>query len=335
MTDLDSAIRSAARFGLTPVSACFVPHGHIHRTFFVDCTEGPYVFQRLNTSVFADIGALTANLVAVCSHVGAGLVPEPVRAEDGAWTLREGDEVWRAFERVRDACQVAIPSQGTAHQAGVLLGRFHARLHDLDPAELVETIPGFHDLQRRTDALREVVNADPFGRAQLVGREIDTLFEAGPVLAQLAGEIVRSTPVRASHNDAKLDNFLFRGTTAVCVVDLDTTMAGRRFWDVGDLLRTAATTAREDDPGTETAVVPELYEAVMDGYLRGVSGVPSTSEELDALEAAGALVTYEQSVRFLTDWIAGDVYYSTTRPGQNLDRARSQLRLLGSMPGGW
>jgi hypothetical protein len=119
----------------------------------------------------------------------------------------------------------------------------------------------------------------------------------------------------------------------VCLVDLDTLMPGAWFWDVGDLLRTASTTAPEDDPISERAVVdPELYRAVIDGYRLGVEPA-SDASETEALEVAGAIVTYEQALRFLTDWIEGDVYHRTSRPGQNLDRARAQLRLLASMPG--
>ncbi len=116
-------------------------------------------------------------------------------------------------------------------------------------------------------------------------------------------------------------------------------MPGAWFWDVGDLVRTASTTLAEDCPDPRRAIVdPPLYEAVLDGYRHGVSsepvaGRPVTPAELDAVDVAGAVVTYEQAVRFLTDWIAGDVYYRTTRPGQNRDRARVQLGLLASMPG--
>jgi Ser/Thr protein kinase RdoA (MazF antagonist) len=136
-----------------------------------------------------------------------------------------------------------------------------------------------------------------------------------------------------AHNDAKLDNMLFRGGEAVCLVDLDTVMPGPWFWDIGDLVRTASTTASEDDPQPERAVVdPKLYRAILTGYRSGVSSAADAAE-LDAIEIAGAIVTFEQAVRFLTDWIAGDVYYRTSRSAQNRDRARSQFRLLSSMPG--
>jgi Ser/Thr protein kinase RdoA (MazF antagonist) len=332
MTDVASARRVATRFGGKSISACGVSLGHIHDTFFVDCATGQYVLQRLNTSVFEDVGALTSNLLAVHRHLGHGVVPCPVPAIDGSWTVQEGEEVWRAFERVNAAAPVATSSPGSAREAGRLLGTFHARLDDLGEEQLVETIPGFHDLRRRTERMCEVAEADPLGRAQSVRDEVETLAEAGASLIRIAEDFVRHTPVRISHNDAKLDNFLFREGTAVCLVDLDTVMPGRRFWDVGDLLRTAATTAKEDASESDAKVDPLLYEAVIDGYRQGVSSSSSTSGEVAALEVAGALVAYEQSVRFLTDWIEGDHYYRTKRPKQNLDRARVQLSLLSSMP---
>ncbi len=128
---------------------------------------------------------------------------------------------------------------------------------------------------------------------------------------------------------------LFRDDEAVCLVDLDTVMPTASFWDVGDLVRTASTYAAEDEPRLDRAVIdPELFQAIVAGYRSGRSTGPRpAAAEDDALEVAGAIVTYEQALRFLTDWIAGDVYYRTTRPGQNLDRARAQLALVASMPG--
>jgi Ser/Thr protein kinase RdoA (MazF antagonist) len=217
----------------------------------------------------------------------------------------------------------------TAPAAGALLGRFHAALVDLDPSSVIETLPGFHDPRRRLDALRAAIAADPCARAASAQDEIELVARAEPLVAR-AGDLVARVPTRVAHNDAKLDNFLFRGAEAVGLVDLDTLMPGAWFWDVGDLLRSASTRSREDDP--RAAIDPQLYRATLDAY-RGAAGRVLTEDELDAVESAGAIVTFEQAVRFLTDWIEGDVYYRTTRPGQNLDRSRAQLRLLESMPG--
>jgi Ser/Thr protein kinase RdoA (MazF antagonist) len=137
-----------------------------------------------------------------------------------------------------------------------------------------------------------------------------------------------------AHNDAKLDNVMFRGDDAIALVDLDTVMPSAWFWDVGDLLRTAATAAAEDEPRVERSVVdPVLYRSILAGYRAGLARTALAEAESEALDVAGAIVTYEQALRFLTDWIAGDAYYRTTRAGQNLDRARAQLGLLASMPG--
>ena len=215
----------------------------------------------------------------------------------------------------------------------MLLGRFHSLVADLEPAVLSETLPGFHDPAGRLDALRSVVTADPCQRASAVRDEIDMAL-AAESLTELAADFTNRVPRRVAHFDAKLDNILFAGEDAVALVDFDTLMPGAWFWDVGDLLRSGATTAAEDEPDADrVTVAPERYRAIIDGYRQALSdaGVADPAE-LAAVDAAGAIVTYEQAVRFLTDWIAGDVYYRISRPTQNLDRARAQFRLLASMP---
>ena len=293
--------------------------GHINETFLIEARSGDYVLQRLNPRVFVDPDAVMRNIQVVHAHLDGRLVPELVNTS-GAW------RIWR---RVPDAHPAVGPTPATAASAGELVGRFHSLVADLDPLLLSETLPNFHDPARRLDALRAVVSTDPHSRAALVRDEIDQLLGAAP-LVERATELSRIVPRRVAHFDAKLDNVLFRGQEAVCLVDLDTVMPGAWFWDVGDLVRTAASPAREDDPDHST-IDPELYLAALDGYRRGTVDVHEPSEA-HALDDAGALVTFEQAVRFLTDWLEGDVYYRTDRLDQNLDRARAQLRLLTSMP---
>jgi Ser/Thr protein kinase RdoA (MazF antagonist) len=240
---------------------------------------------------------------------------------------------WRAWRRVDGAPPTGAPSPVALRSAGALLGRFHTLLADLDPATLTETLPRFHDPGRRLDALRAVIAADPCGRVATVGDEIEMARAAEPLIL-VAADLSAAVPKRVAHFDAKLDNVLFAGDEAVCLVDFDTVMPGAWLWDIGDLLRSGATTAAEDDPDLErVVVVPERYRAILDGYREALSAVGvADPAELEATEVAGAIVTYEQAVRFLTDWIAGDIYYRISRPGQNLDRARAQFRLLASMP---
>jgi hypothetical protein len=311
--------------------------GHINDTYLVTAAAGEYVVQRINTAVFPDPEAITANILAVHRHVRAAVLPEPVANLDGSgdWLVRDEDDgAWRAWRRAPGEprrAEAAGPAELRA--AAALLGRFHALVADLDPDGLCETLPGFHDPARRLEALRAVVAADPCGRVATVGDEID-MAEEGQPLASLAAELVGRVPRRVAHFDAKLDNFLFVGDDAVCLVDLDTLMPGAWFWDVGDLLRSGATTAAEDEPDVERVIVdPQRYEAITDGYRDALSASGAAHPaEFEAVDMAGAIVTYEQAVRFLTDWVAGDVYYRTARPEQNLDRTRAQFRLLASMP---
>jgi len=267
----------------------------------------------------------------VHGHLRGAAMPEPVPTRDGPWLRRDGSGVWRAWRRVTGAAPVPTSTPAAAREAGRLLGRFHRGVAGLDPAGLTETLPGFHDPGRRLAALRAAVAADPCGRVAGVAEEI-ARAEAGEPLVALAAGLTARVRRRVAHYDAKLDNVLFASDEAVCLVDFDTVMPGAWFWDVGDLLRSASSPAAEDDPERSVAV-PALYRAVLDGYRAGLSDA-ATPAEVEAAGHAGAIVTYEQAVRFLTDWIAGDVYYRISRPTQNLDRARAQFRLLASMPTG-
>ncbi|MGH9010193.1 MAG: phosphotransferase enzyme family protein [Acidimicrobiia bacterium] len=308
--------------------------GHINETFLVESVAGEHVIQRVNTAVFTDPEAVTDNIVVVHRHLRGALMPEPVQTPAGRWLAWDGANPWRAWRRAPgQPLGSAEASPAALRAAGALLGRFHGLVADLDPAALIETLPGFHDPGRRLAALRGVIAADPCGRVATVQDEIGMAL-AAESLVEVAADLTGRVPRRVAHFDAKLDNILFAGGDAVALVDFDTVMPGAWFWDVGDLMRSGATTAAEDEPHFERAVVaPERYRAIVDGYRQGLSeaGV-SDPAELEAVEVAGAVVTYEQAVRFLSDWLAGDVYYRISRPTQNRDRARAQFRLLASMP---
>jgi Ser/Thr protein kinase RdoA (MazF antagonist) len=322
--------RVARAFGLEPVGIEALTRGHINDTFAVSTKGGDYVVQRLNEAVFTDVDGMVANIATVHRHVRGALVPEPVRARDGNWIVRD-QGAWRASRRVDGAPPSAPCTPAIARTAGELVGTLHARTADLDPAALVVTMPGFHDPVSRLAGLRVQVASDTYGRAASVADEIAQALAAEP-LAHLAADLGCRVPRRVAHNDAKLDNMLFTDRLAVCMVDLDTLMPGAWFWDVGDLLRSASSPAAEDEPDVERVVLDRAcYDAALAGYVLRVAE-HMTASERDALEVAGAIVVYEQAVRFLTDWLAGDVYYRTTRPEQNRDRARAQFRLLQSMP---
>lgn len=334
MTDTAEVLPVAEQFALadrvTAVRA--FGGGHINETFLAETAVGDYIVQRINTSVFAAPDQLVENVATVTAHLGDRFLPVPVPARAGGWLVYDGSGAWRTWVRVPSAESRAASDPRSAAAAANLLARFHSGVADLAPDSLHETLPNFHDPARRLAGLRAVVTEDPCGRVADVQAEIAAALAAAP-LAQRSEALVASVPRRVAHNDAKLDNFLFRGDDAVCLVDLDTVMPSAWFWDVGDLLRTASTYAAEDEPRARRAVVdPVLYRAVLDGYRAGLTS-PLHPAEVAAIESAGAIVVFEQAVRFLTDWIAGDIYYRTSRPRQNLERARAQLHLLASMPG--
>jgi len=330
---LDAVERIAEQFALAArVDAVErIERGLINDSYLVTTSRGDYVVQRINDQVFRDPAVLAQNVAVVATHLGGTLVPEPVATRAGGWLVTDGGAAWRAWHRVAGA---AIPDASPAQlrAAARLLGRFHAALADLAPDQLVETLPRFHDPAHRLAGLIEAVEADPVDRAEGMAAEIGAALAAAPLAAR-AAEIVASVPRRVAHNDAQLANFLFRGDDAVCLVDLDTVMGTAWFWDVGDLLRTSAAPAAEDDPDPEHNVAqPERVRAILAGYREGAgAALRRGSPEDDALEHAGAIVTYEQALRFLTDWILGDTYYRIDRADQNRDRARAQLARFASL----
>jgi hypothetical protein len=336
-----------AGFGLAGEIAEARPHGggHIHDTYLLRLRDagGPQVLlQRINTRVFRDPERLMENIARVTEHLAARedagcegrlralrLIP----TREGAPFLRDRKgEVWRAFRFIEGARSIEIArSPHEAREAAHAFGRFQRLLADLPGPRLHETIPRFHDTPARLAALLDAATRDPLGRAARAAPELDFAHAHGDLAARItrplaAGEL----PERVVHNDAKIDNVLFDTVSgkAICVIDLDTVMPGAAAWDFGDLVRTMTSSAAEDEPNPERVDVRgELFEAVARGYLEATRGwlIPA---EHDSLSCAGALIAFETGLRFLTDWLEGDVYFKTSRPDQNLDRARAQLALV-------
>jgi hypothetical protein len=332
-------------------SAAVLERGHIHDTIVARCRSGGgpaerYVVQRINASVFRDPDALTANVVRVTSHLRAALrsrgvadaerrclapVVSPTgralhRSRDGGW--------WRAFPFIEGTHAIDTPeSPEQAAQAAHAFGAFVADLADLDPDQLKETIPRFHDLGARRAALERSLQSDVVGRAREVSREIDAALSAADGLLTAPDLARGALPRRVVHNDCKLNNLLLddRSGEALCVVDLDTVMPGTALFDFGELARTGACPAAEDERDLDRVRVdPELFRALASGFVAGARGLLEP-RELRALALAGPLMALENGVRFLTDHLAGDRYFRIARPGHNLDRARAQLRLAERM----
>ncbi|MEO8138739.1 MAG: aminoglycoside phosphotransferase family protein [Gemmatimonadota bacterium] len=333
-------------FGLTMMSLQPQAGGHINASWRVATPGGDsYLLQRLNPRVFPDGEAVTRNVALVATHLWDLVDGQPdaerrvlrLRARaDGsvAWVAGDG-ACWRVFhfiDRSRTCLRATTALQ--AQEVGRAFGQFQRMLQSYAGPPLVETIPGFHDTAGRLATLERTVAGDPAGRAASVAAEIgfahsraDYAKVLPPLLA--AGAL----PIRIVHNDAKAANVLLDAASgeALAVIDLDTVMPGTLLSDVGDLIRSIASPTDEDERDlARIGVRPPLLAALAAGFL-GACGAGLTEAERTHFIFAGLLLTYEQGVRFLTDHLAGDSYYRTSRPGQNLDRARAQFRLLESL----
>jgi Ser/Thr protein kinase RdoA (MazF antagonist) len=324
-----------------------IPGGYINDSYRVTLAargaRTSWLLQRVNPAVFTDPDRLMENIANVTRHVAARLRSAGVaewdrrtlvviptregrnhfRAEDGA--------AWRLFpfiEGATVASEAATPE--VAREAARAFGEFLRLVSDYDGPPLHPTIRGFHDTAARYGQLVGAVRADPAGRSPQAAAEI-RLALAHQSVADVLPPLMRrgAVPTRVTHNDAKVANVLLDAATgkARCVVDLDTVMPGSALHDFGDLVRsTVSPTAEDETDLARVEVRLPWFEALTHGYL-SEAGAVLTPDERKLLVFAGRLITLEQGVRFLTDFLNGDRYYRTTRSGQNLDRARTQFRL--------
>jgi hypothetical protein len=249
-----------------------------------------------------------------------------VIATDGAWwRLVHFIPGTRMIERVDDPRE--------AREIGAAFGLFHRLLSDYAGPPLETTIPDFHDTARRLVAFEEAVRRNLAGRIGAAAPEIE-FVRARCDFAGLLAPALEGFPSRVVHNDAKPSNVLLDAESGagVAVVDLDTVMPGTVLHDVGDLVRSASSTANEDEADlSRVRVEPSLFLSLASGFLSAGGPGVLTAIERELFVAAGMVITYEQGIRFLTDHLGGDRYYRISRPGQNLDRARVQFGLLTSL----
>jgi len=327
--------------------------GHINDTFVSTWDQGGrrrrWVHQRINETVFADPDALMKNVIRVTEHVrrrleAAGVADVGRRVLEVVYT-RQGEPLWRGprgapwrtYRFVEGARTLEVPrSPAHAGEVARAFGRFQDLLRDLPGPPLAETIGGFHDTPGRLAALAEAVEADPVGRLDGARREAEALLGRQDLAASLQRALdAGRLPQRITHNDTKINNVLVDDRTgeALCVIDLDTVMPGLTAYDFGELVRTATGRAAEDETDLEKVGVDlDVFDALARGYVSGTAPF-LTREERDTLTVGSLVMTLENSTRFLTDHLAGDVYFKVHRPGHNLDRCRAQLTLLRRLEG--
>ena len=319
-------------------------NGHINSTFAVG-DPVRYVLQKINTAVFTDPEGLMENVLAVTGHlrkkiIAAGGDPDretlsylPTRAGKSFFRDAEGN-CWRVYKFIGDAESFESATPELFAESARAFGKFQKMLSDFPAETLHETIPHFHDTAARLAQLQTAALEDRYGRASSVRTELDfALARAGDTTLITDGIRDGSIPLHVTHNDTKLNNVLFDISTgrALCVIDLDTVMPGSLLYDFGDALRFGASTAAEDERDLSLVRFdPARFYAYTDAYLDALAG-KITPREAELLPASARIITLETGMRFLADHLNGDVYFRIHRQGQNLDRARTQFRLVEDM----
>ena len=373
-TDTLSQAEIFKRFAIYGDLVSFKPFGggHINGTYLSVWnqagTQVRYTHQRINRRVFQNPAAVIENIRRITEHIAAKLIaeaepaatiatqptPQPgtaavpvsrqvltlIPAKDGRYFyIDPAGEYWRTYLFIEDAVTYErMESSALARKAGAAIGAFQRQLSDYRGPALHETIPDFHNMHSRYDQLDHAVAHDVAGRLAEVRAEL-AFLEANRARGMILSDgLARGTlPRGITHNDTKLNNILFDAATgnALCIIDLDTVMPGTVLFDTGDLIRTAANTACEDEPDlSKVRFDTSLFAALIDGYLSTASSFLTPAEK-SLIAESGRVLTQIMAVRVLTDYLNGDRYYKISRPTHNLDRARSQIALIRSMDSQW
>lgn len=323
--------------------------GHIHDTFYIKTSEAEkdnFVLQRINNKVFRNVPELQDNIERVTRHICAKLKNIPgadtkreslnlIPSQDGrSWYEDNYGNFWRLFIYITNHRSYDIvDSPEKAFEGGKAIGRFQALLSDLPGKPLYETIPNFHNIIWRLGNLENAIKADKVLRVRESEVEIDFVRKRAEIMKTILklgteGRI----PLRITHNDTKFNNILLdNNNKALCIIDLDTVMPGYVHYDFGDAIRTAANEAAEDETDLQKVRMNQsLYRAYAEGYL-SEAGETLNETEKEFLAFAPQLITYTMAVRFLTDFLEGDVYYKIHNEQHNLQRTKAQLKLIESM----
>ncbi len=327
-------------------------NGHINTTYRAcyrseNGTEERYILQRINDYVFKDPALVMKNVEKVTRHItwkimrrhrsaaGQTLTLYPARGGRSYIILPEEGGMWRCYNNIEGTHTYdVVENTRQAYQAGYAFGSFQELISDMNPEDIYESIPDFHNTPKRYENLCASAKADVMGRAANCQAELALLAEWSPEFGRLTDMQARGElPTRITHNDTKINNVMLDEDTddAVCVIDLDTVMPGLSLYDFGDMVRTATCEASEDEEDLSLVYMQlPFFESLAEGYLDAAHGF-LTQAEVDHLSFAGWLITAEIGMRFLTDYLDGDKYFRTERPDHNLIRARNQLKLAQSI----
>lgn len=317
--------------------------GLINNSYRLSCGAKEYVLQQINTYVFRQPEQVMSNVQRVTEHLRRKLVEageDPARralhlieTTDGGNMYRDEQGCcWRVYDFITDALtRDRVETAEQFHQVGAAFGEFQRMLFDFPAAELYETIPHFHDTRKRFETFRQAVATDRAGRVKDLAPEISFFLNREEMMSSIVVAIERGElPLRVTHNDTKTNNVMLDAQSgmALCVIDLDTVMPGSALYDYGDALRFGASSAAEDEPDLSKIWLDmDYFRAFTDGFVPQVRQA-LTDAELKLLPLGLKVITCELAMRFLTDYIDGDLYFKIRYPEHNLVRTRAQMRLL-------
>lgn len=338
-------------FGGIVVGAVRYGAGHINDTFcvYVQKTDGDgarFILQRINTNVFTKPNELMENICGVTDFLRKSIEKNggdssretmtvlPTREDKPYFTDSKGG-AWRVYPFVEGTlCLQTAETPELFYASAKAFGNFQHELSSYPAASLHETIAKFHDTKNRFANFKKALDADSLGRAKTAKSEIDFVLAHEKDCSVLVDMLAKNElPLRVTHNDTKLNNVLIDKATGngICVIDLDTVMPGLALNDFGDSIRFGANHSAEDEQDLSKVNFDlPLYETYVDGFLTGCAGALN-STELEYLPWGAKLMTLECGIRFLTDYLEGDTYFKTHRDGQNLDRCRTQFKLVADM----
>ncbi|MCI8304281.1 MAG: aminoglycoside phosphotransferase family protein [Lawsonibacter sp.] len=348
-------VLGAFDFGAPVVGAIRYGQGHINDTFVVhtqpeDRCCRRFILQRMSAAAFKRPDQLMDNIIGVTEFLGREIIQhggdrsreamEVIRPKNGAdyYTDSQGG-AWRLYPFVEGTiCHQAADSPELFASSGRAFGRFQQLLKDYPAETLYETIPNFHNTEDRLVKFKAAAAEDKLGRAAECQPEIDfVLARAQDCSVALNAMREGRLPLRVTHNDTKLNNVLMDETTGVgmCIIDLDTVMPGLVIYDFGDSIRFGANHCAEDETDLSKVTLDlELFKVYTAAFLDGTGG-SLTDAEIEYLPWGAKLMTLECGIRFLTDYLVGDEYFHISRERQNLDRARTQFKLVADMEAHW
>ncbi|OPZ33355.1 MAG: N-acetylhexosamine 1-kinase [Tenericutes bacterium ADurb.BinA124] len=330
-------------FGRRAVKMVPFGNGHINKTYMVITNnDEKYILQKINTTVFKKPREVMSNIELVTNYIREVVtqqnndptraVLEIIPAVNAKSYVHIDDMYWRCYRFVTGAKTYEIVENPELFfEVGKAVGTFQKQLMDFPIEKLSITIPNFHNTPARFHRFKEVVNEDPKRRALEVFNEIKFLYNREEYVNNITKHLeTREIKTRVTHNDTKLNNIMIdeRSNEAICVIDLDTVMPGSVLYDFGDAIRVGASTALEDEKDLSKVKINHvLFEAFSQGFLEKTHDI-LTEKEIENLVESARIITLECGMRFLTDYLEGDNYFSIHYETHNLDRARTQFKLV-------